>query len=135
MFAGNDIDGKFKTSEKNINQRVCSLGRIVTICQYMNHEEIRTRMKATIAAIDGLLSVFSQVLPSSLKTETLKTAHAKFFEEKYKGGFRNARNRLQDYASWLQGQAGFGNLDQATKDEVAKLASNPEAHCTEIWPL
>ncbi|EBA27300.1 uncharacterized protein AFUA_2G00270 [Aspergillus fumigatus Af293] len=139
MFAGNDIDGKFKTSEKNINQRVCSLGRIVTICQYMNHEEIRTRMKATIAAIDGLLDTMQQdvniYLPSSLKTETLKTAHAKFFEEKYKGGFRNARNRLQDYASWLQGQAGFGNLDQATKDEVAKLASNPEAHCTEIWPL
>lgn len=30
-------------------------------------------------------------LPSSLKTETLKTAHAKFFEEKYRGGFRNAQ--------------------------------------------
>lgn len=64
-------------------------------------------------------------LPSSLKTETLKTAHAKFFEEKYKGGFRNARNRLQDYASWLQGQAGFGNLDQAPRMKWPSLQAIP----------
>jgi hypothetical protein len=73
-------------------------------------------------------------LPNSLKTETLKTAHAKFFEEKYRGGFRNARERLQDYASWLQGQ-GLGDLDQATKDEVAKLAGNTATQCQEVWPL
>jgi hypothetical protein len=61
MFAGNDIDAKFKTSEKNTNQRVCSLGRIVTVCQYMNYGEIRTRMKATVTAIESLLSVFSAI--------------------------------------------------------------------------
>jgi L-lactate permease len=66
MFAGYDLDAKFKTSAKNTNQRVCSLGRIVTICQYMNYGEIRTRMKTTIAAIDGLLSVFSHPLLCSL---------------------------------------------------------------------
>lgn len=58
MFNGNDINAKFKTSKKNTNQQVCSLGRIVTICQYLNYPEIRTRMKATISAIKGVLSVF-----------------------------------------------------------------------------
>jgi hypothetical protein len=62
MFNGNNIDAKFKTSEKNNNQRVCSLGRIVTICQYMNHPEIRTRMKTTISGIEGVLSVIPPLI-------------------------------------------------------------------------
>lgn len=55
MFNGNNIDASF--SKKTLNQRVCSLGRIATVCKYMNHKAIRDRMVITNNALEAVLCV------------------------------------------------------------------------------
>lgn len=55
MFQGFELIGKKKWKEMNLNQKVCALGRAVTVCKYMNHEKIRARMAKTVERVEDVL--------------------------------------------------------------------------------
>ncbi len=50
MFAGKHLDKKF-----NINDGACSVGRIVSVCDYMSSDEIQKQLQNTIVALDKVL--------------------------------------------------------------------------------
>ncbi|GES64964.1 hypothetical protein ATEIFO6365_0009045900 [Aspergillus terreus] len=129
IFNGNNIDASF--SKKTLNQRVCSLGRIATVCKYMNHKAIRDRMVITNNALEAVLDQL-QTSSEVYKPDGLdfKTAHQKWFEDMYKAGFENARTRLGTYLTSIT-SAELDSLDPDTKAAVQNVQDN----CKEVWPL
>ena len=53
MFQGKNLIGDIK--KKTLNQKVCGIGRAVTVCKFMNHEKIRARMAKTVEKIEAVL--------------------------------------------------------------------------------
>ncbi|KAF9892066.1 hypothetical protein FE257_002472 [Aspergillus nanangensis] len=139
MFAGSNIDGTFEAdrtyggSPNTHEKRVCSIGRLVTVCKYMDHDRIIPRLNDTITGIEGILAIMDNDItidkPDALKSKTFKTAHAEFFDKHYRDGFDNARRRLKDYSTWLQKQPGFDALSAEKKQAVADVAAHPEQYC------
>lgn len=61
MFAGKNLDGKFKEAKDSGGlpntaiKRACSLGRIVGVCQYMKARETRDSLLETIRRLHSIL--------------------------------------------------------------------------------
>ncbi|KAF9886762.1 hypothetical protein FE257_011139 [Aspergillus nanangensis] len=129
MFNGNNLDTQF--DKKNLNQKVCTLGRIATVCQYMNHDRIRSRMVITNNAIEDLMGELQN------NTEVYRPdgldfvkAHQDWFEDTYKAGFKNVRDRLATYLTMISA-SDLASLDGPTQTAVKNVADQ----CVEKWPL
>ena len=144
MFANKDIAKIYgEVGKTTPNESACGIGRIVSICKYMNEEEITSRLRLTAAGVDAILDAMdkdpavAKLTPTQLNAKTYKKAHHEFFNAMYAAGFKNARARIEKYAETaLKAPAAqIAKLDAGVRKALEDVSKGQGGYCTTSFSL